>query len=96
MQFLILDIIHSASAEIFSLQLQSELADLGLEHRGPKFYQLMKRLEQNGAIRVRQRELEIAGSGIQRTAYSLTNRGRAAWQATREFYAARLDDGNAT
>lgn len=90
LQFLVLDLIQNAHGAIAAQQLQGALAAAGVEHRGPKFYQLMKRLEEGGYVESKQQAFSVAGGEVQRTAYGLHKSGHVAWRLTREFYATRL------
>lgn len=95
LQFLILDLIRNDAVEVSAQELQNALSAIGIEQRGPKFYQLMKRLEEGGLIKSWQQRLSVAGSDVHRSFYMLTGQGVVAWRLTREFYAVRLQAKNA-
>ena len=81
------------SVPVVEAQPQNEglfLSDAGVEQHGPKFYQLMKRLEDGDFVQSAQQGIEVAGGEVQRTYYQITTSGEAAWRVTREFYASRM------
>lgn len=90
LQFLVLDIVLESSSGISSQQVQELLALNGQEQRGPKFYQLMKRLEQAGIIESWPQQFDVAGSSVSRTFYKGTKKGKIAWRITLEFYKYRF------
>ena len=90
LQFLVIDLLCSHAKEMSSPQVQGALSALGLEQRGPKFYQLMTRLAESGMIISFTQSFDIAGSEVQRTFYKATKQGIVAWRLTRAFYATRL------
>jgi len=93
LQFLALDLLRSEKDGLASPQLQTRFAELGIEHSGPKFYQLMRRLEEAGMIRSRNEPFDVAGGTVQRTVYAMTPQGTVAWNVTMTFYRARWKIG---
>jgi hypothetical protein len=91
LQFLIVDLIRSDNVEVSAQQVMGALSLAGVNQRGPKFYQLMRRLEESGLISSWQQRFDVAGGGIQRTVYKVTKQGLVAWRLVREFYAVRLN-----
>jgi hypothetical protein len=90
LQFLVLDLMGSQGDGTSAQQLQANLLALNVDQTGPKFYQLMKRLEEGGYVESSQTRIEVAGGEVQRTFYKITNAGTVAWRLTGEFYVARL------
>jgi hypothetical protein len=85
-----MDIVSAARRALSARELRDELQRAGQDHKGPKFYQLMKRLEEGGSISSSTQAYGVAGGDVNRTFYEFTSEGRVAWRLTLEFYATRL------
>lgn len=90
LQFLVLDILARFPRGTSAQNLREAMLQVGHDQRGPKFYQLMGRLNEAGMVESWQQEFDVAGSDVSRTFYKLTAAGRIAWRITLEFYAVRL------
>ena len=90
LQFVVLDVASKTPAGVSARQLQEALALSGQDQRGPKFYQLMKRLVDAGVIESWNQEFDVAGGDVSRTYYKITAEGKVAWRLTIEFYATRM------
>ena len=89
LQFLVLDLVRTDSLEVAAQEIMSCLRDAGVGHEGPKFYQLMRRMEECGLVFARSKVIDVAGGKIQRTFYKLTAEGVTSWKLSANFYAAR-------
>jgi DNA-binding PadR family transcriptional regulator len=65
---------------------RAQLGAHGMRRSGPAFYQLMSRLEDAGLVRGRYDQKVIDGQIIKERCYDITDAGRDAWRATRDFY----------
>ncbi len=91
LQFLVLDImIQTESTCVSASLIRESLAKHGDVRGGPKFYQLMRRLSEDGLLVVEPTSFEVAGGQVTRTLYRLTEQGREAWRYVVSFYAERL------
>lgn len=90
LQFLVLDVMMPKASGISSHELRDELARCGQVQEGPKFYQLMKRIEVMGMVQSWPQEFDVAGTTVTRTFYKVSRQGKTAWRLTMEFYATRL------
>lgn len=90
LQFLALDIVGSRTVGISAPELRNALLLAGEEQQGPKFYQLMKRLEGAELVSSWHQEFELAGGRAERTYYKITPQGRVAHRITLQFYEVRL------
>ena len=90
LQFLVLDIVAGNAEGISAQQAQDVLSRHGQNHRGPKFYQLMKRLEEAGLIESWYQTFDVAGGDVRRTYYKVTTAGEVAWRVTVQFYLTRM------
>lgn len=83
------DFPHAYPSGISATTLREALKEFGEDREGPKFYQMMRRLEQNGLVESWQRQFDVGGGEVARTYYRATKPGRVAWKVTIEFYAIR-------
>lgn len=90
LQFLVLDVLASTSEGASSQEIQDAIASYGQDYRGPKFYQLMKRLERDKLLESWSQAFDVAGSEVTRTFYRATAAGLVSWRLTLQFYATRL------
>ena len=67
-------------------EVRGYLGELGMRRSAPAFYQLMSRLEDAGLVRGRYEQNVIDGQIIKERCYTITDEGREAWRATRDFY----------
>src|SRR3954463_5685416 len=63
----------------------------GIDRSGPAFYQMMARLEDAGLVTGEYDQKVVDGQMIKERRYTLTDRGEAAWTATRAFYTDTID-----
>jgi DNA-binding PadR family transcriptional regulator len=89
-QFLMLNLLRDR--ELSGRELRGELDDAGLPKSGPNFYQFMGRLEDAGLVDGRYDVSVDARQPLRERYYCLTEPGRRAWQAVRDFYVAQLKD----
>ena len=88
LQFLVIDAIASLQQASAS-EIRKQLSEYGLDQKGPKFYQLMGRLEKAGFIESWSQPFDAAGSEVTRTFYKNRPDGKKQKQLVCEFYAAR-------
>jgi len=86
----VLDLLIRSEDGLSATQLRESLSKDGQSRAGPKFYQLMKRLEKEGLVHAWSQSFDVGGGEVNRTYYRKTDRGDSLWQSTLEFYAARL------
>lgn len=67
-------------------EVRAQLRELGMRRSGPAFYQLMSRLEDAGLVRGRYDQKVVDGQIIKERCYTISEQGREAWRATRDFY----------
>ena len=89
LQFLVLDILGHAIGDVSATVLRKALSEYGDVRSGPKFYQLMRRMEEDRLLEVVHARFEIAGGEVGRTLYRRTGQGLEAWQAVLDFYLER-------
>ena len=89
LQFLVLDVI-AAIQETSATELRRHLEAFSTDQKGPKFYQLMGRLEKSGFVESWAQQYDVGGGSVSRTFYKLTEEGETARQITLEFYNSRL------
>jgi len=65
---------------------RAQLRELGMRRSGPAFYQLMSRLEDAGLVHGRYDQKVVDGQIIKERCYTISDQGREAWGATRDFY----------
>jgi DNA-binding PadR family transcriptional regulator len=68
-------------------ELRQELHSFRVRHSTPAFYQLMARMEDLGLVQGRYQQRLIRAQLFRERRYQVTAAGRAAWRASREFYA---------
>jgi hypothetical protein len=90
LQFLALDLLTRKPDGLSAQQLNVGLAEFAPEYRGPKFYQLMKRLVEAGLVEAWSQPFDVGGTTVSRTFYRIATPGTAAWRITTEFYRVRL------
>lgn len=93
LQFLVLDIVARRSEGLPAPELRAGLCVAGEDQQGPKFYQLMRRLEADGLLTSWNQPYIVAGGRISRTCYRVTEKGAAAHRVTLQFYETRLKNG---
>ena len=97
LQFLVLDILVQESDGLSATQLRKMLEHYGESRQGPKFYQLMRRLEIEQQFRSRSRVFDVGGGQVRRTYYYATERGIAVvaqetfWTSTRLGFASQSE-----
>lgn len=84
LQFAVLDFLSDNGR--FAKELSMEVAFEGIDCKGPKFYQLMKRLQEGGYVSAATKTLVAGGD---RTFYKITAKGKRAFEYAIEFYVAR-------
>ena len=95
LQFLVLDVLLHHSEGTSATTLRDALRQYGEDREGPKFYQMMRRLEESGFIESWSQQFNVGGGQVSRTYYRVTAQGRVAWRLTVEFYASRLNASRA-
>jgi hypothetical protein len=85
-----LNALASRPEGVAATSLREILREQGNVRTGPKFYQMMRRLEKAGLAESWFQQIDIDGSKASRTYYRPTLQGNVAWQMTLEFYAARI------
>ncbi len=63
-------------------------AAYGVRRTPAAFYQLMARLERDGLVTGRYRQIQVHDQAVTERCYRITARGTAAWTEARSFYAA--------
>ena len=91
LQFLVLDALLRYPSGTSATMLRGMLRDYGEDREGPKFYQMMRRLEESGLAESWSHPFDLGGSEVARTYYRVTSQGRVSWRLTLEFYAVRLE-----
>src|SRR5262245_44603796 len=84
LQFLVLGMLRGHVRR--GRHVRRELGKHGVKRDGPAFYQMMARLEDAGLVSGAYDQKIVAGQIIKERRYTLTDRGEAAWSATRSFY----------
>src|SRR6185369_7323660 len=84
LQFLVLGILRGGARTGHGVR--KALARHGVRRSGPAFYQMMARLEDAGFVDGEYDQKVVSGQIIKERRYTLTDRGEAAWSATRAFY----------
>lgn len=84
LQFSVLGFLQSG--EPAGKEVRAHLRDLGMRRSGPAFYQLMSRLEDAGLVVGRYDQKVVDGQIIKERRYMISDEGRDAWRATRDFY----------
>lgn len=69
-------------------ELRETLREFGVRRTRAAFYQFMARLEKSDLVEGWYEQLEVGGQVVTERRYSITTRGRRAWSAARDFYAA--------
>lgn len=72
-------------------EIRERLSRHGARRSGPAFYQLMARLEDAGLVEGRYEQRVEEGRVLKERSYRLTASGRAAWEATRDFYLSQVE-----
>jgi DNA-binding PadR family transcriptional regulator len=90
-----LDVLAHTPAGKSATKVRHDLSAFGEDRAGPKFYQMMGRLERGGFIESWSQQFDVGGSMVSRTYYRVTAQGRATWQRVLDFYEARLHDRHA-
>ena len=93
LQFLVLFSLRASPR--LGRQIRRELARRGVRRSPPAFYQMMARLESVGFVSGAYDQKIVDGQIIKERSYALTPAGRAAWQATRDFYVENLKEAGA-
>lgn len=88
LQFLVLGMLRPEPRR--GRDVRRELARHGVTRSGPAFYQMMARLEDAGLVSGEYDQKIVAGQIIKERRYELTAAGAAAWNATRDFYLAKI------
>ena len=89
LQFLVLGVLRHG--ERSGRVVRRTLKRHGIDRSGPAFYQMMARLEDAGLVNGEYAQKIIAGQIIKERRYALTQRGDAAWTATRTFYSDAIE-----
>jgi hypothetical protein len=90
LHFAVLDVLVHRVSGASATEVRESLRAYGEDRAGPKFYQMMGRIEQWGLVESWTKRFDVGGSEVSRTFYRVTPQGRAAWRLTLEFYALRL------
>lgn len=90
LQFLVIGILRAAPQ--VGRQVREQLRSLGVRKSGPAFYQLMSRLEEAGLVSGDYRQEIIEGQIIRERHYTVTASGIRAWNASRNFYFAAVQE----
>ena len=86
LQFLLLDTLVRNPKGISATCIRDVLRAHDEDRKGPKFYQLMRRLKVAGYLVSWSKSYDVAGGTVHRTFYRITPAGSAMWQATIDFY----------
>jgi len=84
LQFLVLEAL--TDGEQAGRTLRGVLADYGLRHSAPAFYQMMARLEEAALVTGEYTGKVIRGQHVKERHYVLTRAGKRALSSTRTFY----------
>jgi hypothetical protein len=85
LQFLVLAALV-AKGEVSGRDLRAWLSQNGVRSSGPQFYQLMARMEDSQYVEGWYHPKEIEHQVVNERRYRILDRGRAAWNATGDFY----------
>ncbi|MEZ5952174.1 MAG: hypothetical protein R3C12_23890 [Planctomycetaceae bacterium] len=85
-QFLVLDLLARNSGSVPAQTLKNNIESFVPFYNGPKYYQLMKRMQIAGYVSSRSNCIEVAGSEVTRTFYSITPLGFSVRDKTISFY----------
>ena len=66
-------------------ELRQLLADNGAKKSGPGFYQIMSRLEDDGLVDPRWKNIEVNGHKVRERRYKITGGGRSVVRSVRDF-----------
>ncbi len=88
LQYVVLSELHGGPR--LGRQVRRRLAQHGVRRSAPAFYQMMARLEDAGLVSGEYDQKIVAGQIIKERRYELTAAGAAAWNATRDFYLAKI------
>ena len=93
LQFIVLGMLFNEERSGDSIR--TSLKGNAVRQTGPAFYQMMARLEDAGWVQGWYAKNEVDGYIFKERRYRITEPGRDAWQATRDFYqeAVRLVEG---
>jgi DNA-binding PadR family transcriptional regulator len=89
LQFLVLGMLRQSPR--LGRHVRRELTRHGVRRSGPAFYQMMSRLEDAGFVAGEYDQKVVAGQIIKERRYTLTPAGATAWNATRDFYLAKIE-----
>jgi DNA-binding PadR family transcriptional regulator len=90
LQFLVLDIVKAHAKGLSANDLREALLREGQAYSGPRFYQLLARLEASGWIDSWSQHFAVGGGTVERTYYRITSKGKSAWDVTLIFYRTRI------
>lgn len=90
LQFLVLNALAHKMEGVSATSLREILREQGSDAAGPKFYQMMRRLEEAKLAESWSQHVNIGSSTVSRTYYRATQHGNRAWQMTLAFYAAYM------
>jgi DNA-binding PadR family transcriptional regulator len=86
LQFIVLGTIEGSGDWTPGIELRSILKNRGLESSGPKFYQMMARLEDRGYVEVTHAQRVILDQYVSEARYRTTEAGRGALKQTHDFF----------
>lgn len=89
LQFLVLGILRGGERR--GRFIRRALERHGVRRTAPAFYQMMARLEDGGLVSGDYEQKVVEGQIIKERRYALTDRGDAAWSATRAFYSDAIE-----
>jgi DNA-binding PadR family transcriptional regulator len=86
LQFLVISLLLSRADECPGRELRARLLENGVKSTGPQFYQMMSRLEDAGYVEGWYAQKEIEHQVVNERRYRVTAEGRAALDATADFF----------
>ena len=84
LQFLVLDVLVRRPEGTSATTLRDALSEYGEDREGPKFYQMMRRLERSDFVTSWSKQFNVGGGEVARTYYRATESGRISWRITLE------------
>lgn len=85
LQFLVLSLLTKCD-ELAGRNLRTLLLENGVKSSGPRFYQMMSRLEESGYVTGWYAQKEIEHQVVNERRYRIVAGGRDVWQKTCDFY----------
>lgn len=85
LRFLVLSFLIEED-ELAGRDLRDRLLKSGVKSSGPQFYQMMARIEDSGYVQGWYAQKEIEHQVVNERRYRITEKGRAAWRQTGDFY----------